>query len=47
MVFVPSRAGISHAPEEWTDKDGLAMGASVLLEAVKTLDKDLCEKEAA
>jgi beta-ureidopropionase / N-carbamoyl-L-amino-acid hydrolase len=41
MVFVQSRAGISHAPEEWTDKDALAMGASVLLEAVKSLDKDL------
>jgi N-carbamoyl-L-amino-acid hydrolase len=41
MVFVPCLAGISHAPEEWADKDGLAMGASVLLEAVKTLDLDL------
>jgi N-carbamoyl-L-amino-acid hydrolase len=41
MVFVPCRAGISHAPEEWADKDGLAMGASVLLEAVRTLDRDL------
>jgi N-carbamoyl-L-amino-acid hydrolase len=41
MVFVPSCAGISHSPEEWTNKDALAMGASVLLEAVTSLDKDL------
>lgn len=43
MIFVPSRGGVSHAPEEWTNKDALAMGVSTLFEAVKTLDKDLDE----
>jgi N-carbamoyl-L-amino-acid hydrolase len=41
MIFVPSCAGISHAPEEWTEKAALAMGASAMLEAVRTLDKEL------
>lgn len=30
LVFVPSRGGISHAPEEWTDYDQLARGVDVL-----------------
>lgn len=30
LVFVPSRNGISHAPEEWTDYDQLAKGVDVL-----------------
>lgn len=30
LVFVPSRHGISHAPEEWTDYDQLAKGVDVL-----------------
>ncbi|WP_445377841.1 Zn-dependent hydrolase [Pseudochrobactrum asaccharolyticum] len=30
LVFVPSRYGISHAPEEWTDYDQLAKGVDVL-----------------
>ena len=30
LVFVPSRHGISHAPEEWTDCDQLAKGVDVL-----------------
>jgi beta-ureidopropionase / N-carbamoyl-L-amino-acid hydrolase len=41
MVFVPSKAGRSHAPEEWTERDELAAGAAVMLEALKTLDKSL------
>jgi beta-ureidopropionase / N-carbamoyl-L-amino-acid hydrolase len=41
MVFVPSKAGKSHAPEEWTERDQLAAGAAVMLEALKTLDKSL------
>ena len=40
MVFVPSRDGRSHAPEEWTDKHALAAGAAVLLRALMTLDRD-------
>jgi allantoate deiminase len=30
LVFVPSRGGISHAPEEWTDYGQLAKGVDVL-----------------
>jgi N-carbamoyl-L-amino-acid hydrolase len=41
MVFVPCRAGKSHAPEEWADKDAIASGAAVILRAIKTLDRSL------
>ncbi|MBN9245035.1 MAG: Zn-dependent hydrolase [Mesorhizobium sp.] len=34
LVFVPSRGGISHAPEEWTDYEQLARGVDVLFAAV-------------
>jgi beta-ureidopropionase / N-carbamoyl-L-amino-acid hydrolase len=47
MVFVPSKAGKSHAPEEWTERDELAAGAAVMLEALKTLDKSLPWKVSA
>lgn len=40
MIFVPSRGGRSHAPDEWTDNDAIARGAAVLFEAVVTLDAD-------
>lgn len=39
MVFVPSRAGRSHCPEEWTEKEELALGALVLFDAVLGLDR--------
>jgi|SRR5581483_4227437 len=41
MVFVPCRAGKSHAPEEWADRDAIATGAAVILQAVKALDRSL------
>jgi beta-ureidopropionase / N-carbamoyl-L-amino-acid hydrolase len=47
MVFVPSKAGKSHAPEEWTERDELAAGAAVILEALKTLDKSLPREVSA
>jgi len=34
MVFVPSRGGRSHCPEEWTDYEQLQKGIEVMLEAV-------------
>jgi beta-ureidopropionase / N-carbamoyl-L-amino-acid hydrolase len=34
MLFVPSRAGRSHCPEEWTDLADIALGAQALAEAV-------------
>jgi N-carbamoyl-L-amino-acid hydrolase len=39
MIFTPCRAGKSHAPEEWADRDALAAGAAVMCEAVKALDR--------
>ena len=47
MVFVPCRAGKSHAPEEWADLDALAAGAAVMLQAINTLDRSLPHTERA
>jgi N-carbamoyl-L-amino-acid hydrolase len=47
MVFVPCRAGKSHAPEEWADREAIAAGAAVIYQAVKALDRSLVRKEAA
>ncbi|GGO21515.1 Zn-dependent hydrolase [Micromonospora parathelypteridis] len=33
MIFVPSRGGVSHAPEEYTDDEDLVHGANVLLQS--------------
>jgi beta-ureidopropionase / N-carbamoyl-L-amino-acid hydrolase len=33
MLFVPSRGGKSHTPEEWTDWDDVEAGANILLAA--------------
>ena len=41
MVFVPCRAGKSHAPQEWADRDALAAGAAVIYRAVTDLDQSL------
>jgi allantoate deiminase len=37
MIFVPSRAGRSHCPEEFTESEHIENGANVLLDAVLTL----------
>jgi allantoate deiminase len=37
MLFVPSRDGISHSPEEWTDDDDCELGARVLAGALRRL----------
>ena len=47
MVFVPCRAGKSHAPEEWAEKDEIAAGAAVILQAVKALDRSLQKTQPA
>ena len=39
MIFVPSRAGLSHCPEEWTDPDQMAAGAQCLLDALLKADQ--------
>jgi beta-ureidopropionase / N-carbamoyl-L-amino-acid hydrolase len=41
MVFVPCRAGKSHAPEEWADREAIAAGAAVIYQAVRVLDQSL------
>jgi N-carbamoyl-L-amino-acid hydrolase len=38
MVFVPSRAGRSHCPEEWTDVEDIGRGISVLAETMVICD---------
>jgi hydantoinase/carbamoylase family amidase len=37
MLFVPSRGGISHSPEEWTSEQQCELGARVLTRAVELL----------
>jgi N-carbamoyl-L-amino-acid hydrolase len=44
MVFVPCRAGKSHAPEEWADREAIAAGAAVIYQAVKALDGSLARR---
>ncbi|KRA97581.1 Zn-dependent hydrolase [Devosia sp. Root685] len=39
MIFVPSKSGISHAPEEWTDTEAIARAADVLALTLSTLDQ--------
>jgi beta-ureidopropionase / N-carbamoyl-L-amino-acid hydrolase len=39
MLFVPSRDGRSHCPEEWTDPGDVAAGVTALLHAVVELDR--------
>jgi N-carbamoyl-L-amino-acid hydrolase len=41
MIFIPCLGGRSHAPDEYAETSDVALGAAVLLEAVKRLDKDL------
>jgi N-carbamoyl-L-amino-acid hydrolase len=38
MLFVPSRGGISHSPEEYTDPESCVTGARVLLNALVKAD---------
>ena len=41
MIFIPCLGGRSHSPDEWAETDDIALGAAVLLDAVKRLDGDL------
>lgn len=34
MIFVPSKEGVSHSPEEWTSKEQCESGAQVLLNTI-------------
>jgi acetylornithine deacetylase/succinyl-diaminopimelate desuccinylase-like protein len=37
MVFVPCREGISHAPEEDAEPGDAALGAEIILNAIRSL----------
>jgi len=41
MIFIPSKNGISHAPEEFSTKEDIANGINVLLHTILELDKKL------
>ncbi|MEU8633633.1 Zn-dependent hydrolase [Amycolatopsis sp. NPDC048633] len=41
MIFVPSRAGVSHSPDEWTDVADIARGTEVLAHSLIRLDTTL------
>lgn len=41
MIYVPSKDGISHHPDEWTDYEDLQKGADVMVHTVKKL----CQKD--
>ncbi len=41
MIFVPSKGGISHSPNEFTSAPDMANGANVLLQTILSLDKEL------
>lgn len=45
MVFVPCRAGKSHAPEEWASREAIAAGAAVIYQAVRALDRSFAQKQ--
>jgi N-carbamoyl-L-amino-acid hydrolase len=38
MVFIPSRGGRSHCPEEWSDIEAIARGTQVMGQALVTFD---------
>jgi len=39
MIFIPSKDGMSHCPEEYSDTDHLSQGVDILFESVKLLTK--------
>lgn len=41
MIFVPSRDGKSHTPDEWTDNEAIALAADVLVRALVHLDSNM------
>ncbi len=47
MVFVPSRQGLSHVPEEWTSASDIARGIQVLYHSALRLDSFLVNLQAS
>ncbi|CAN8102750.1 unnamed protein product [Discula destructiva] len=39
MIFVPSKNGVSHHPEEWTSPEDCALGAEVLCQSILRYDR--------
>jgi len=39
LLFVPSREGLSHVPEEWTSAEDIAAGVRVLASTVVAADR--------
>ena len=39
MIFVPSKGGRSHVPEEWTDYEQLRQGAELLCRSLRRLSE--------
>lgn len=46
MIFVPCKEGRSHSADEWAENDDIALGAAVLFEAVREMDKSLKQEKA-
>jgi allantoate deiminase len=46
MIFVPSRNGISHAPQEWSSAESIARGAETMAAALLKLDADMVVNKA-
>lgn len=44
MIFVPSKNGVSHHPEEWTSSEDCALGAEVLCQSVLRYDRMIAAK---
>lgn len=44
MIFVPSRHGISHSPDEFTSPEDMANGATVLFRTVLKIDEGLSSR---
>lgn len=44
MIFVPSKNGVSHHPEEWTSPEDCALGAEVLCQSVLRYDRTMAVK---
>jgi N-carbamoyl-L-amino-acid hydrolase len=40
MIFIPSKDGRSHCPEEWSEFEEICLGTEVLADAIKDLDKE-------
>lgn len=43
MIFIPSKGGFSHCPEEWTDSKDIAKGCMVLLYTILEIDREESE----